>query len=159
MKHKFYILFFLLACFSSSFSQGPLPELNKQIIDFVNSVIGKKVGRGECWDLANEALKKVNAKWDGNFKYGKPVDPFKDSIYPGDLIQFTNVILSYQKDGRQYKEQMAQHTAIVYVVEARGVYKIVHQNTSQHGRKVGISNLNLADMTKGKTKFYQPESN
>ncbi|HNX58050.1 MAG TPA: hypothetical protein PKK43_03055, partial [Spirochaetota bacterium] len=31
-------------------------ELNEKVIAYVNTVLGKKVGRGECWDLAQEAL-------------------------------------------------------------------------------------------------------
>jgi hypothetical protein len=158
---KKYTLLYLLAlvCQSFIYSQGNTPVLNSQIVQYVNSVMGKKVDGGECWDLAKEALTKVNARWDKNEKYGRLVNPAKDTIYPGDLIQFENVSLSYSKDGKIYKEQMTHHTAIVYKVETTGVYKIAHQNTSQFGRKVGVSELNLADMTKGKARFYRPEPN
>jgi hypothetical protein len=136
-----------------------IPALNKEIVEYVTSVMGKKVDRGECWDLANEALRIVNARWNGNYKYGRLLNPATDSIYPGDLIQFENVLLKYEKDGRQYREQMLHHTAIVYRVDSKGVFGIAHQNTGQFGRKVGISELKLADITKGKVMFYRPESN
>lgn len=158
-KIKHIIAIFLIQTSVLSYSQTPTPPLNQKILDYTTSVVGKKVARGECWDLANEALTRVNAKWDGDFKYGKPIDPLKDNIYPGDLIQFENVVLKYDKGGRHFKESMAHHTAIVYRVIAKGEYQIAHQNTGQHGRKVGISELKLADMTKGKVMFYRPESN
>jgi len=159
MKRFFFISLLTFIYSFYSYSQTAIPVLNQEIVEYVTSVIGKKVDRGECWDLANEALTKANAKWNGNYKYGKPLNPMKDTIYPGDLIQFENVLLKYKKDGRQYTEQMAHHTAIVYQVNAKGVYLIAHQNTGQHGRKVGISDLNLTDITKGKATFYRPESN
>jgi hypothetical protein len=158
-KIKNILAIFLIQTSVFCYTQNVTPVLNQKIVAYVTSVIGKKVGRGECWDLANEALTKVNAKWDGDYKFGKPVDPKKDTIYPGDVIQFENVVLKYEKDGRQFKELMAHHTAIVYKVVAKGEYQVAHQNTGQHGKKVGISEFKLADMTKGKAMFYRPESN
>ena len=156
----YYFLFLVPLLFGFVFlKKESIPVLNQQIVAYVKSVIGKKVDRGECWDLANEALTKAHAKWDGDFKFGKPVNPAKDTIYPGDLIQFENVVLNYAKGEMQYKELMSHHTAIVYKVNAKGEYEIAHQNTGQYGRKVGLSELKLSDMTKGKTVFYRPVSN
>src|SRR4051812_49312904 len=64
------------------------PELNKKIIDFVNSKMNKTVGRGECWDLAAQALNTTGASWDKNFGFGKEIHLKKDCIYPGDIMQF-----------------------------------------------------------------------
>ena len=65
---KFFLLLFLTPILLSinSDCKDDLP-LNKGIITFVNSKMNKKVGKGECWDVANEALTLVNAKWDGGF--------------------------------------------------------------------------------------------
>lgn len=155
IKYISVILLIQLSVFS--YAQTTTPPLNQKIVEYVTSVIGKKVERGECWDLANAALNKVNAKWDHDYKFGKPIDPAKDEVFPGDIIQFENVTLKYDKDGRHFKESMPHHTAIVYKVNAKGEYLIAHQNSGQHGRKVGISELKLVDMTKGKLMFYRPE--
>src|SRR5574337_709847 len=103
---NYLVIIGLLAFAPPSFSQSKIPALNQKIIDYLSGLIGKRIGHGECWDLANEALTKVNAKWDGAYKFGKPIDPSKDSIYPGDLIQFEKVTLSYEKNGMQYRESM-----------------------------------------------------
>ena len=71
------ILFFLsivfLPClFSLTTDCNEILPLNQQIIEFVNSKMNKKVGKGECWDLANEALTLVQAKWDGNQQFQLP---------------------------------------------------------------------------------------
>jgi hypothetical protein len=57
----------------SSLYCDSIPSINKQIIVFVKNNIGKKVGRGECWDLANEGLNFVSAKWDGEYNFGKEI--------------------------------------------------------------------------------------
>jgi hypothetical protein len=134
-----------------------VPEMNKHIIDFVKTKIKKKVGRGECWDIAYEALTLVHAKWDGKYKYGKEVKVENDCIYPGDMIQFEGVVIKYKKEGIEYKEAMSHHTAIIYEVKEKGEFILAHQNTEFTGKKVGLSPLNIADITKGKYKIYQPE--
>ena len=136
-----------------------IPELNQQIIDYVSSVIGKQVDRGECWDLANQALTRANADWDRAFVYGREIDPTKDKVYPGDIIQFKNVKVEYREGNTTYKQEMKQHTAIVYKVLRKGVYELAHQNTGFSGRKVGLSKFDLSTVKKGKMWFYRPVKN
>lgn len=131
--------------------------LNQQIIEFVNSKMNKKVGKGECWDLANEALTLVQAKWDGNLKFGRKLDYKKECIYPGDIIQFEKVKVKYTENKVTYQEAMAHHTAIIYEVKGKGEYVLAHQNTAYTGRKVGTSALNLMNVTGGKITIYRPE--
>jgi hypothetical protein len=133
-----------------------VPVLNEQIKKFVESKLNKKVGRGECWDLAAEALNLCDAKWDGNYSFGKLVDHKKDCIYEGDIIQFEGVELKYKKDEATFVEKLEHHTAIVYQVKEKGIYVIADQNTRFSGRKVGIHNLELNTLTKGKIKIFRP---
>lgn len=134
-----------------------IPPVNTEIIAFVNSVLKKRVDRGECWDLANKALTKAGAKWDHKFVYGKLIDPVKEEVFPGDIIQFYGVKMKYDKDNQTFSETMKQHTAIVYKVRAPGVYEIAHQNTGgPSGKKVSIGELDLKNVIKGKMKFYRP---
>jgi len=137
-------------------AQSDIPQLNKEIINYVESVKGKKVDRGECWDLANQSLQLVGADWDRKFEYGNAVDPKKETIYPGDLIQFKNIKIQYTEGNATYTEFMEQHTAIVYKVLGNGIFEIAHQNTDFSGRKVGISKLNINHIVKGKIFFYRP---
>jgi hypothetical protein len=155
MKSRLSLILFVLFINSAS---AQIPAINQQIVDYVKSVIGTKVDRGECWDLANEALTRVNAQWDHKFNYGEEVNPEKDSIYPGDIIHFENVVLKYKKDNAIYSENYPQHTAIVYRVLGPGEYEIAHQNTSFTGKKVGLSTLRLKDKKSGKWKFYRPKA-
>lgn len=137
-------------------AQSKIPELNKEIIKYVKSVNGKKVERGECWDLANQALILVGADWDKAYVYGNKIDPLKDQVFPGDLIQFENVKVRYTEGNTTYTELMPHHTAIVYKILDKGIYEIAHQNTGFSGRKVGVSKLNLDYIIEGDYFFYRP---
>jgi len=151
------VLVFITVFTLTSTSQQP--EINKKIIDYVQTVIGTKVERGECWDLANVALTKVNADWDGKFKFGKLLNPKSDSIYPGDIIQYKNVVVKYSVGNAYYTETMKQHTSIIYKVIEKGVYEVAEQNTGYGGKKVTIGKLNLKHITKGSVNIYRPVPN
>ena len=133
-----------------------VPALNKTVHAFVKSSLGKKLGRGECWDLAAQALNKAGADWDGQFGFGKKVDPLRECIYPGDVIQYRNVRVQYRIGDTFYGEEMDQHTSIVYEVKEKGSYVVAEQNTSRLGRKVGLSDLALDNVKKGKLQFFRP---
>ncbi|MBI2257517.1 MAG: hypothetical protein HYU67_01290 [Flavobacteriia bacterium] len=154
------ILFLILILFYSfdfKSQTDSLPELNEQIFLFVKSQIGKRVGRGECWDLAKIPLTKFNAKWDGKFDFGKELDWKKDKILPGDIIQFQNVQIEYQDGSRVIKESYPQHTAIIYQVISKNEYFVAQQNTETNGKKVSIDKLYFDKIRKGKILVYRPE--
>ena len=143
-------LFFSSPCDSA-------PELNRQIVALAGKQMGTTVGRGECWDLAALVMRQLNAKWNGEYVFGRKVDPEKDCIFPGDIIQFEGVKLSYRDGNRVYSESMPHHTAIVNEVRAPGIYVLIHQNTAVSGRTVGLSNLRLNTIISGKYTIYRPE--
>ena len=149
---------FFLLVLPSVLAADDLPALNRKVIEYVETVIGEQVDRGECWDLAYQALTRAEAQWDGQYKYGKEVNPRKDEIYPGDIIQFKNVKIRYREGNRIVTESMEHHTAIVYKLLKNGVYKLAHQNTGFSGRTVGISKLDLHTVISGRMWFYRPVS-
>lgn len=142
---------------SSIIKCDDVPALNAAVIDYVKTTINKKVGRGECWDLAAEALNTTGAKWDGNFGFGREVDPAKECVYPGDIMQFTNVTVTYEKDKTMYMEKMQKHTAVIYEVKSADDFTLADQNTGTSGRKVGLHPLQLKNITTGKFKIYRPQ--
>lgn len=139
-----------------AYSQDSLPELNKQVVEIVKTTIGKKVDRGECWDLANKVLTELKADWDLKYKYGNLVNYKKEIVYPGDIIQFEGVKVKYKKGNATYTESMEHHTAVVYRVISPGVFELAHQNTGFSGRKVGLSTLDISTIMKGKMSIYRP---
>ena len=134
-----------------------VPALNQQIVAFVDDNLHRKVGRGECWDLAATPLNTYRAKWNGKFTYGRLVNSQSECIYPGDIIQFENVVIETVTAGGKMVERMPQHTAIVYKVHAPGQYTIAHQNYG-NSRKVILTTLNTGSITRGKAMIYRPLS-
>jgi len=134
------------------------PSLNKLVISFVKNNVGKSVGRGECWDLAAEALKAASAKWDGAYDFGKKTDPKTECIYEGDIIQFENVELVYEKGKAFYRENLAHHTAVIYKVKSKTKFIIADQNTRFSGRKTGLREFDLSTVTKGSYTIFRPQN-
>ncbi|MCK9203585.1 MAG: hypothetical protein M0P58_03990 [Bacteroidales bacterium] len=133
-----------------------IPPLNQQIVDFAKSNIGHTVGRGECWDLAAAALNSNGARWDKQYKFGREVRVDKECICPGDIIQFEGVKVKYQVGNRRYEESMSHHTAIIYEIKETGELVLAHQNTNFSGRKVGLSELQLKNIVRGKYTIFRP---
>jgi hypothetical protein len=162
MKKFFLILIagMLVASFSFRTNQpcGTAPELNKKIIEIVKASIGKKIGQGECWDVAAEALNKTGAKWDGNYKFGKEIDYKKACVYPGDIVQFEGVELKYNIEDAFYIEKLTHHTAIIYSVKSKGDFIIADQNTKHSGKKVATHAFDVKTVTKGKYTIYRPQN-
>lgn len=152
----FSVIFFL--CTNQAFSQSLVPPLNQKVIAYVKTTIGTQVNRGECWDLAYEALTRNEAMWDWAYEYGEKIDHKHDTVFPGDIVQFENVVMKYQKGNMLITETMDHHTAIVYrVIDAENlIFELAHQNTEFSGRKVGLSEFNLNFVTKGTVMFYRP---
>lgn len=149
---------FLLA--SSSFSLGftqcdEVDSLNLRIVELAISKLGKKVYRGECWDLAKYALEESNAKWDGAFVFGELLEK-SDCLMPGDIIQFKNIKIQYKIGKTTYTELMTQHTAIIYEVISSDEVVLIHQNTGHAGRKVATSKMKFSTIVKGTYKIYRP---
>ena len=153
-----YNLIAVFAFFWMNFSAqcDSISPLNKEILSYVTSQLNKKVGRGECWDLASYALNKVGAKWDGLYVYGRKLMP-GECIQPGDIIQFKNVKLSYSIGKQTFTEHMKQHTAIIFAVKNTDEVVLSHQNTGFSGKKVGNSPLVFSTIYKGTYSIYRPE--
>jgi hypothetical protein len=150
-------LFVILAVvLLSSFSTADLPVTNRKVLEYVNTVIGKKVDRGECWDLANQALTYAGAKWEFPTKFGTPYDHKKQQIMAGDLIQINNVVMESKTETSITRWKMAEHTAIVYETGEGKKIRVAEQNVNGV-RKVMISDWNLDDLKSGKMQFYRPQ--
>lgn len=161
--NKLLALLLTLVYATGSFAQSSnackdVPVLNKKIVAFVKNTIGKRVGKGECWDLAAEALNACSAKWDGNYEFGKKINPAEECVYGGDVIQFENIELVYEKNKAFYRESMAHHTAVIISVKSKNKFIIADQNTRFSGKKVGSRELDLSTITKGTYTIYRPQS-
>ncbi len=162
VRNNYILSFLFLACLPlCAASQTDIPDVNNRVITYVKTVIGSTVGRGECWDLADQALSFADARFDKTsrstiYTFGKLYDPEKESVLPGDIIQFENVVVSYKDGNMIFTENYKHHTAIVYDVKENGSLELAHQNTSFGGHKVALSEFKSENVRKGKLLFYHP---
>ena len=142
--------------------------LNKQVIVWARGNLMKTVGKGECWDLAEEALKKAGAKTsndlgevkkDSDYVWGTLKD-VKD-VDPGDILQFRDhevTITTYTKvtfpDGSWTEETQTEtkmrghHTAIVNSkVDRNGVILTLEQHVKPLGKVVQSKTLHTRGYT------------
>lgn len=150
------ILFLFITPISFSQDCDSIPEINKKIVKLAKKKIGKKVDRGECWDLAKYVLDETDATWDEFEVYGERINWKKECIKPGDIIQFEKIKLEWDDGNITYNEEMKHHTAIVQKVISEDLILILHQNTVEFGRKVGSSKLRIDAIKKGKLYIYRP---
>ena len=116
------------------------------------------MGRGECWDLAAQALNQSGALWDGAYAFGKRLDLNRDCVFPGDIIQFENVQVQYTKQNAVYRETMDHHTAVVFSVDENKNMILAEQNTSDGGKRVRLSEFIPGNVRTGNVYVYRPVS-
>jgi hypothetical protein len=148
------ILFLLFANYLKAQCDSIAP-LNKAIITWVSTQVNKKVGTGQCWDLAQQALNKSGAKWDGQYGFGRPLKK-GECLMPGDIVQFEKVKTKRMVNGNEFKEDFPHHTAIIYDVTSSDQIKLIHQNTGYNGKKVAISDFFFSSVKSGKFTVFRP---
>ncbi len=159
--------------------QGAGAALGDAVVSFARGKIGDSVGKGECFDLVDQALRNAGAKTasdfgkvthDADYIWGKAVS--LSEVQPGDIIQFRN----YQYDrtietdsGTSTDMQnRPHHTAIVETVDGDGALTVLEQNVPEGcpGQRIQLFFSNLSTNKGGKkTKikvqgrflFYRPQ--
>lgn len=136
---------------------GTMPEgldrdLGPVVLAETRKRMGKTVGRGECWDLAQEILDEQGASWTRPTEFGRRVDPRREGIRPGDIIQMYGLVLTYPDRVEHFG--VPQHTAVVAAVEGSEVV-LWHQNV-EGKRFVMEGRLDLSKVTRGRYEVYRP---
>ncbi|CAM5437090.1 hypothetical protein [Rhodanobacter lindaniclasticus] len=134
-----------------------MSSINQKVVIWASGKVGRTVGKGECWDLAELALKHAGAKTsadlgpvgdDTNYVWGDSID-IKD-VVAGDVLQFrdyeesTVTETTYEfSDGSSdtstgtATEEREHHTAIANgEPDAQGALRIFEQNAAPHGKVV-----------------------
>ena len=155
-----------------------------QIVGFARRQQGSRVGKGECFDLADQALRGAKAKSaadygkisrNADYTWGTPVT--LADLQPGDVIQFRNYIYTSTVVTKTDKETTTDevdvdrphHTAIVESVGDNGAVTVLEQNAPD-GSPVARTVLYFKDSTTtsgrktttikvtGKFWFFRPEA-
>ena len=157
----------------------------EKIVSFPRHCVHQRVGDGECFTLADTALRNAGAYGaghygtvvpDADYVWGTPVN--LSNVRPGDVVQFRNYRVdreseTHNRDGSVTTETEFQerphHTAIVERVDGNGAVTVLEQN-SPDGSPVVRSRLffSTGTTTSGNTTtrvtvqgsfwFYRPEA-
>ncbi|MGZ0172658.1 MAG: CHAP domain-containing protein [Planctomycetales bacterium] len=130
--------------------QGPISELQRKVVNFAADNIGKKIGRGECWDLADQALRAAGAEHPKGYTFGDRI-PLNE-IQPGDILQFTSA--RFDEPGYWTIMGMPNHTAVVHAVGDTRAF-ILQQNFDGQ-RHVTPFDLNINNLTFGRLEAFRP---
>ena len=118
-------------------------SIGESVVSFALHNLGQRVGDGECFTLADRALRNAGAKSaadygpvvpDGDYVWGTPVN--LSSLRPGDIVQFrdyscrveTEVESSTETRTEERVEERPHHTAIVERVGRDGAVTVLEQN-------------------------------
>jgi hypothetical protein len=134
---------------------------NQKVHHWVRGRLGQKVGKGECWDLAELALQQAGAQGsaeqgpmgdDADYVWGDRVE--LTEVRPGDILQFrdytvttrteTHVEFDDGSSSESWKEQKAKrghHTAVVDHVVDSQTLRVVEQHVKPLGEKVQLHEL------------------
>lgn len=150
------IKFTLAVAFLLLVQPKPLPKANELVLNFVEQNLGKKVDRGECWDLANAALTAANAQWTFPTQFGTPINYLNDAILPGDLVQFEEAKFELKTDSLLKRWSKLQHTAIIYKVINKTKVVLAEQNNNNI-KKVMLNEIDFGWLKSGKILVYRPQ--
>ena len=127
-------------------------EARLKVVSFCKANMGKQVGNGECWTLADEAFKACGLGRPGGQSrvWGRLVEFDKEPIEPGDIVEFLAAEIS------GYGTTGPNHTAVVVKGGRRGQCTVAEQNWGGV-KKVRETNLNLKELVSGEVMVYRPE--
>lgn len=126
-------------------------ELPLKLVAFCKDRLGKKVGNGECWTLADEAFKACGLKRpDGEVRvWGRLLDLKEEEIEAGDIVEFRSARFS---DGTRTGPE---HTAVVVKGGRRERATIAEQNWGE--KTVREAPFDAGALLEGEVMVYRPD--
>ncbi len=131
------------------FNLPEVPLLNAGVLKYAQDQLGQKVGNGECWTLAAEALKSAAAREARGYDFGRPLAK-GEPVLAGDIIQFTDCRFEWPGGWRQMGAP--NHTAIVKGVLGETEMELLQQNPGP----VATAKIDFKRLTKGEYKIFRP---
>jgi len=143
----------------------------QKIVVWAQGRVGRQVGKGECWDLAEQALAHAGAKTstdlsangqvgdDEDYVWGDVKSDVKDAV-AGDIIQMRDYVVTttteteytfddgtVDTDTQAASVERPHHTAVVVAgPDQNGVIKTLEQNVKPSGKVVQNKKLYTRDV-------------
>lgn len=142
-----------------------MSDIGNQLVQYAQNRLGKKVGRGQCWDLPFHALQGVGAKTPHDlgedlYVWGEEIS--LSEATKGDILQFEDVVIRREwNDGDKTKWEewsfRPRHSAII---EAKsGVfYTLLNQHIRRQEKVTRLARIPLGSefITRGSIRAYRP---
>lgn len=133
-----FVLSFALLClfsFQTPNDCANIPAINKKIVAYVKTQIGKKCG-DHCNAIFDKAHKAAGLNWWGD-PTGTRIDYSKECVFPGDMLKLEEVELSWEKDGGVAGAKYGMTVLyFIYKVKGKGSYTVVRTATIDGKMKV-----------------------
>ena len=149
---------------------------NQKVIQWAGGQVGKRIGAGECWDLADKALRQAGARSsadfgpmgaDADYVWGTEV-ALKDAL-PGDILQYRDYVMTtttitevmfaddsgWTSDTEQTVER-PHHTAILQKNPGNGAITVLEQNHLGNKEKVRATSMRWKDAPPKETRTRKP---
>jgi hypothetical protein len=111
------------------------------VLSFARAHLDRTVGRGECWDLANEALSSGGDRTSADFgRVGRSTDYVwgtvvpREQLQPGDIIQFSTFTLRIDETRVSTRPDGSGATDTSNEVQTRTHHTVVVEETGPGGR-------------------------
>lgn len=127
-----------------------VPELNRKVVEFCRSSLGRPVGDGICATLGRESLADNGAHQPSVYTYGRQLDN-NEPLLPGDIVQMEQVRMK----SKGFSRSFPHHTAVVEEVRP-GVLVVLQQNVDPAGKVVQRDTWPLASIQTGQIIGYRP---
>jgi hypothetical protein len=126
-------------------------ELPLMLVAFCKQNLGKQVGNGECWTLANEAFRSCGlARPGGDSRvWGRLLDLKQEKLAPGDIVEYRNAKFS------NGSSTGLAHTSVVVKGGRWGSATIAEQNWSGH-KTVREAPFDSRSLIEGEVMVYRP---
>ena len=146
--------------------------VNQVIARWAAGRVGHREGDGQCWTLAEHALRNAHARTSNDIMGADGVNSDADYVWgtevrlanliPGDIVQFryyTQHIDAADGSFREDSRGEPRHTAIVAAVGANGALTVLEQNVPDGGavRRTTLHFTSTENITiSGSWWFYRP---
>lgn len=141
-------------------------SLGDKVLQFAQDNLGKKVSNGQCWDLAERALRKAGAKtsntyYDGNkqkfgdadYVWGKKIA--QNELKAGDIIQFRDYEVKLKKpNGAWITVGRPHHTAIMESKNSDGSITVIEQNVKSTYASASFEKPTGKDLVVRRSKLF-----
>lgn len=132
-----------------------VPEVNRKVVQYVQSQYGRQCGDGECSTLAIVALREAQARRDGLYIFGRVLAD-REALLPGDVLQFERARFQAANGGR--RRRMRHHTAVIEEVQGADVVQCLNQNFGSGAAKKTVRRLvlHLNELREGRIVAFRP---